>query len=246
MKYIGNFDVTSGELMVSDPCYERGAWCHGVVQNVVNGKWSAHMETLNNKQTNGWGERVSELVAVLNEEGRYYLPHLQWEKVGFEVGVDSGQAGIFCNEAYQKPLTEPYLQVGNLEYDRRQYEHLHKSNVNIERGQLLRRESDALIKDPSYKRMSKEQIEQHLKEFDLRERKHIDELKAKPTMDWYEMCCDKTLSNENAGVIPGGVVSSSGYGDGGYDAFIAKNSNGQVIGVKIVFLLEEEDDYNFE
>lgn len=48
-------------------------------------------------------------------------------------------------------------------------------------------------------------------------------------------------------MINGGVVSSSGFGDGGYEAFIAKNAEGKVIAVQIVFiteedLLEEEED----
>ena len=40
----------------------------------------------------------------------------------------------------------------------------------------------------------------------------------------------------HAGVIPNGAVSSSGYGDGIYPVYILKNSESQVIGVKVVFI----------
>ena len=34
---------------------------------------------------------------------------------------------------------------------------------------------------------------------------------------WYNSCCNQTLHTDHyAGVIPHGVVSNSGYGDGGY------------------------------
>jgi hypothetical protein len=38
---------------------------------------------------------------------------------------------------------------------------------------------------------------------------------------FYGACCDVTLGDVGAGVIPFGFVSSSGWGDGGYESFIA-------------------------
>ena len=37
---------------------------------------------------------------------------------------------------------------------------------------------------------------------------------------WYLANCDKDLSADMAGVIPYGAVSSSGYGDGGYQCYV--------------------------
>lgn len=53
---------------------------------------------------------------------------------------------------------------------------------------------------------------------------------------WYGHCCDRTLSEKQAGVIPGGAVSSSGFGDGTYDAFYHTNENGEVDMACILFL----------
>ena len=55
---------------------------------------------------------------------------------------------------------------------------------------------------------------------------------------WYGVCCDVTLSSVGAGVIEGGVVSSSGYGDGCYTLYTVEE-DGEVIAMKIVFIEEE-------
>ncbi len=57
---------------------------------------------------------------------------------------------------------------------------------------------------------------------------------------WYNYCCDLTLSERQAGVLPYGAVSSSGYGDGGYTALQHRNQQGQVDCVVILFLCEEK------
>lgn len=55
---------------------------------------------------------------------------------------------------------------------------------------------------------------------------------------WYGVCCDVTLSSVGAGVIEGGVVSSSGHGDGCYTLYTVEE-DGEVIAMKIVFIEEE-------
>lgn len=52
---------------------------------------------------------------------------------------------------------------------------------------------------------------------------------------WYNQCRDLTMSDMQAGVLPFGVVSSSGVGDGGYIALKHQNGNGKVDCVLIVF-----------
>lgn len=55
-----------------------------------------------------------------------------------------------------------------------------------------------------------------------RDEKVVTETIAEPlTGDsrWYDLCCDRTIKGLNAGVIPYGCVSSSGWGDGFYAAF---------------------------
>ena len=54
------------------------------------------------------------------------------------------------------------------------------------------------------------------------------------------MCCDRTLNEIGAGVIPFGVVSSSGLGDGQYTCEVAKQDD-VVVGIQVNFLEEEEE-----
>lgn len=72
-----------------------------------------------------------------------------------------------------------------------------------------------------------------------------DILDNKPKFDtndpWYDMCCDITLGNNKAGVVKGGVVSSSGFGDGYYDFKYSTDSDDNINAVTIIFIGEEEN-----
>lgn len=59
---------------------------------------------------------------------------------------------------------------------------------------------------------------------------------------FYDACCNITISS-NAGIIDGfGVVSSTGWGDGGYLCRTRKNSTGKIVEAEIVFIDEDEHD----
>lgn len=175
---LGHFRVTSGCLVISDPCYTKDVWCRGELNKVVNGHWIGKVAY---EKCSG---RVSAILAVHENLAAIDPDNLVWQKVEFEVGVDSGQAGIFEEATYRKA------------------------------------EFAEQIPNPLC-----------------------------PDEPWYSMCCAKTLGPEQAGVVNGGVVSSSGYGDGIYDGFYAIDQAGMVVAVKIEFLPEyeeEEDSYAYE
>lgn len=168
------FEVTGTKLMVTDPCYTRGtwSWCQGVVENVLPGKWRARADFQDNGQTGGWGDRVAVLEA--HHEGflRSYIDR-RWERCSFEVGVDSGQAGIFDESRYPQGETGDYGSKGS----------------------------------------------------------------------FYNDCCETTLGEHMFGSVQGmGVVSRSGYGDGGYVAHVARDDEGHVVAVKVTFIGGEDDD----
>ena len=56
---------------------------------------------------------------------------------------------------------------------------------------------------------------------------------------YYVACCDVTDSDEEGGVVPGGAVSMSGFGDGMYDVKVTYNSSKEIVGVMIDFGEEE-------
>lgn len=105
---IGTFEVTSGKLLVTDPCYNRGTWCSGMLENVKNGKWYANV----NRGTRGnWGNRNAAL--FICHESFKMIQHYDFyfdklEKI--DVGVDSGQAGFFCDSIY--PVNKPTGEYG--------------------------------------------------------------------------------------------------------------------------------------
>jgi hypothetical protein len=55
---------------------------------------------------------------------------------------------------------------------------------------------------------------------------------------WYDLCCDRTLKEPFAGIIPFGCVSSSGFGDGGYPAH-AVYENGVAVALGLNFYLQK-------
>lgn len=64
---------------------------------------------------------------------------------------------------------------------------------------------------------------------------------------WYDKMCSITLSKEQAGVFTDGVVTRSGYGDGGYPCIFHTGIGGKVDFAYIIFIgdddEEQEEDY---
>jgi len=64
MKELGEFNIDSGVMILTDPCYDKSAWCQIKDIPARNGKWFAFVR----KQDEGeWGIRVAELCAIHSE-----------------------------------------------------------------------------------------------------------------------------------------------------------------------------------
>ena len=59
---------------------------------------------------------------------------------------------------------------------------------------------------------------------------------------FYGKNCNATIEHDTGIIEECGVVSSSGWGDGVYDLYVARDKDGLVIAAKIVFLYDEEDE----
>lgn len=178
MKHIGRFSL-GNKVMVSDPCYGTDTWCQGVLENVRKGFWDAYLKM---SDKGPWGIRVTELV-VINLDYNDEYTGLESEDINelqeFEVGVDSGKAGIFDYDYYCKYHTDKGA-------DEDWYE------VQI------------------------------IKQF----------FPTHNESDW-----EKSIFTEF-----NGVVSDSGYGDGGYDCYVTHNEEGEIVGIKIVYISDNEND----
>ncbi len=156
------------KVMVSDPCYGLNTWCQGVLENVLPGTYDCEVEY---SEKGAWGVRVAAIEITHENCGAY-----GFEIADFEVGVDSGQAGIFDYEYYAKYHTADSCDD-----------------------------------------------------------------------DWYDRVCNVTLSEESAGTIDGlGFVSSSGYGDGGYDCWVARNRDGYIVAIRIEYITEEDEEEEYD
>lgn len=90
LQQIGTFQI-SGPLMLSDPCYEKDTWCAIYQLPAKQGIWQSliHLD-----YTPGWGKRVKTLFAF-HTAHPINVETVAWTLLEGEVGVDSGQAGIF-------------------------------------------------------------------------------------------------------------------------------------------------------
>ena len=85
----------SDKVVVSDPCYNRDTWCMRQDIPVLPGRYQVHIIMADEGE---FGHRVASLVAV---HEKYPITHQkQWRVVDEEIGVDSGQCGIFDDSAY--------------------------------------------------------------------------------------------------------------------------------------------------
>jgi len=94
---VGSFHLESGQMIVTDPCYDPDTKCAGLINNARPGKWNASIDYAD---IPGWGERNWTLVVSHSDAKKSELT--RWSKCPFRVGVDSGQAGVFDLARYPK------------------------------------------------------------------------------------------------------------------------------------------------
>ena len=181
----------SNNVRVSDPCYTDDVWCKTRLTDVYPGEYNVHIEK---SDEGGWGNRVSRLTVIHKGYIMECEDETNWSEHS-EIGVDSGQAGIFCETSYRNDELVPSITTP---------------------------ESD----------------------FSLGNYRKDDETGEK----WYEAMCKFTLDKEQWGSYDTGVVSSSGYGDGGYPLEVVRNDDGEIVGMRITYIFpeDEEDDYEDE
>lgn len=104
------------EVMVSDPCYTEPTWCQVKLKTVKPGEYNVFLKT---HDAGEWGVRNSMLLVVHKD---HMDENLKWGQQKGEVGVDSGQAGIFSYSTYRKDGLE--MEVPTIGYDGRNFDWL--------------------------------------------------------------------------------------------------------------------------
>jgi len=93
-KELGNIEL-SNKVVVSDSGYNRETWCMAADLAVRPGRYSASVIQSDEGE---WGWRVANLLLVHEDFADVKL--FDWESVSKEIGVDSGQCGIFDDSVY--------------------------------------------------------------------------------------------------------------------------------------------------
>ena len=178
----------SDRVRVSDPCYDNDVWCKTTVDNVLPGIYNVEVEK---SDEGSWGNRVSRLTVL--HESVIDNGNLEWYEDGADIGVDSGQAGIFCESTYRNDEVAASITT---------------PDVNFSLGEY---------------RKDKESGE-----------------------EWYEKMCKFTLSEQQWGSYDTGVVTCSGYGDGGYPLELVEDKDGKIVGMRVTYIFPEDEEYDEE
>lgn len=94
MDIVGTFEITSGKIIVSDPCqsYDSDDYFDGAVLKVLNGKWTAFVEKHPDDHTKPGKLMIHNEVAISND--------LEWLKLE-NIFTVSAQVGFFDKDHYR-------------------------------------------------------------------------------------------------------------------------------------------------
>lgn len=92
---IGTFEIKSGKVFISDPCYDTNVWCNDYY-NAENGTYNIYIEKTD---VDGWGNRISKLIAIHQD---HETDNLVFDEDLGRFGVDSGTLGFFDKRYYDK------------------------------------------------------------------------------------------------------------------------------------------------
>jgi len=127
-KVLGSVEL-GDHVIVSDPCYAPGTWCAGGLL-VKPGRWAGEAGIMDG--------RVAVLFASHKSSSAYMPKSMDdlsgWTKEGFEVGVDSGQAGIFDQRHYRKDASVLPEDIGDICPDEPWYSHCCKITCGEDRA----------------------------------------------------------------------------------------------------------------
>lgn len=177
----------SEKVRVSDPCYDNDVWCKTNLTNVYPGEYNVEVDKTD---LGGWGNRISRLTVIHKGYIMECADESNWEGHS-DIGVDSGQAGIFCESSYRNDELAAGITTPALD---RPFVIPYRSGGDV----------------------------------------------------WYDKMCNFTLSGESWGAYDTGVVTSSGIGDGSYPLDVVYNDDREIVGMRITYLDETEDDYEDE
>lgn len=221
---VETFQVTAGALRVTDPCYDMETWCAGTLDNVLNGTWDAHVgyhkDSHDDEMSKRWldkeEERIKRFAEALGEEFAKQERESLEEK---RKAVEARPGRV----AYIHIVAQGYERKFDAETPLGDEWQLSGIDVGVDSGQAGFFDVAKYALSVSDKSASRANRGETFEAF-------------------YDSVCNMTLEDKSFGTLHFGCVSSSGYGDGGYDCYFRRNDVGQVIEALIAFIPEYEEE----
>ncbi|UKL15019.1 hypothetical protein hairong_115 [Pseudomonas phage hairong] len=241
------FEVKSGALRVTDPCYNMETWCAGTTENVLNGIWHAHVGKYTEPTDNYRQKRFDKDIADLKEPDKRMLAIWGVKELSPD---ETDQAVIDKHNEQVKRANAGLLQMRMSDFARTwglpdnwpgrvAYLHIrHESVLNEPIDEMVFEKNDKVHVGVDSGQAGF---------FDLAAFEAVaqlpdhgaDKIPDHPHAAFYEACGSKTLGREAWGVVYNmGAVSLTGYGDGGYTLCERRNEAGELIEARIVYMLE--------
>lgn len=215
---VETFQIDSGALRVTDPCYDMDTWWDGTLPDVKNGRWMAFTMS---KHCSGdlagiakWrGERIKELIENLKRvdaQEKVNAPLVKKWTVEDFLRSDAGyltpdDGRIHYLHIYHED--HPIVEVDDDWW-------VTDIHVGVDSGQAGFADLDWYQKETAW--------ETH-----------------------YKAVCQAT-SNGKIVVLERMAVSMSGYGDGGYELECKADSNGEIVAARITFIDDYDDQEEAE
>lgn len=233
-------DIELGDkVVISDPCYNLDVWCNGTLENVKPGIWRTKAENAN---INGWGDRCTALIAWHKDVEE---PNNEdFEETSIDVGVDSGQAGIFDYKHFEYIKSDEnrdeqwYDSIDTFRYKRVPVTPVGRYLIDkIKPIQMTRIALEEKFKETNNELDKRASLELFRREMELKRDGFKYGIYDESLDDYKVSTPVKCVWTDKHS-----VVTSSGLGDGSYNCYVAKNEAGQIIGIKIDYFPEYEDE----
>lgn len=203
-----------GKVIVSDPCYEPDTWCQGVLENVLEGNWIPEVKYGTDPMDES-KERPHMLI-VHHEDFLDVEPTELCRD--FEVGVDSGNAGIY--DAFY------FVDI----------------KTNAQKAEWYKRVCNGVYKiteNPNYKTLKMWLADEkgigYFDFVDLPEERQ-DELEREYKSDESKASVMYFYSMPLFVVDDKGCCCGTAYGDGTYDCYVGRNEEGKIVSIMIDFI----------